>query len=538
MRSSHFHTGLDIRTRGKVGYRIYAAADGYVSRISVSPGGFGNALYVAHPNGYTTVYGHLLHFDDRITSFVKEAQYAQERFAVNLYPEKDDLPVTQGEVIAISGNSGSSGGPHLHFEIRDSATQEPLNPMLFGIPVQDTHRPGIRRIKVYARDPESYAIVHRTSGSPVVVTMLDPASFRAEGGSGSYRLAGVTRIEARGHIGFGIEIRDTHNGSGFRLGAYQASLFANDEILWGYEMERLRFDEGRYANAHIDYEERLRNSRWMERSYLLPGNALPIYLQEGDGWLAIAEGERYQVRYEIADAKGNLSRLNLQVTWSERSIDIEPQRVPYVTMVPYNYPHVYTADGLSLQFPSGAVYDDLPLQYRPLGPTGRGYSDRHEIQDRYTPLHRPYTLSIAAEKLPTSLRGKALVVLEGEDSDRIYSLGGKFENGYVTTTTRSFGRVFVAVDTLAPTVIPVNFRKGGSLRSSETIRLKVEDELSGLAYYEGRVDGDWILFEYDAKRDLMIHHFDGRIGSGPHSLRFVARDNVGNESVYTANFTR
>ncbi len=538
MRSNHFHTGMDIRTRGRSGYRVYAAAEGHISRISVSPSGFGNALYVDHPNGYTTVYAHLLRFEDPITDYVKRAQYDQERFAVTLYPEPGRFPVEKGEVIALSGNSGSSGGPHLHFEIRETETQDPINPILFGMPVSDTHPPGVRSVKVYTRDPESFAVVHRTHGQPVTVSMLQPARFPVAGGGRSHRIAGVDRIEARGRVGFGIEIRDTHNGSGFRLGAYRVRLTANDSLLWGYEMERLRFSENRYLNAHIDYEERLRNRRWTERSYVLPGNRLPIYLQTGDGWLNVREGQAAQVRYEIEDAMGNRSILPIPITWADEPIEVPRTPVPYVTLVPYNYPHVYTAPGIALQFPAGAVYDDLPLRYAAHGRYSAGFSDLHEIHDRFVPLHRPYELSIEATGLPESLRSKALVALLDTDSDRFYSLGGKYDNGYVTTTTRSFGNVYIAVDTLGPEIRPFGFPRANNFRLQGTLRLKVEDELSGLAHYAGTVDDDWILFVYDAKSDMMIHHFDDRIASGTHSLRFTARDNAGNETVYTTRFTR
>lgn len=539
MRSNHFHSGIDIRTNAREGYRVYAAADGYVARIAVSPFGFGNALYVRHPNGYTTVYGHLQRFDDRIQEYTRRAQYRDKSFSVDLYPDATTFPVKKGEAIAISGNSGGSGGPHLHFEIRDSGTEWPINPLLFGVPVKDSKPPQIRTVKIYAADPESFAVIRKAGAQPVVVSFNRPAALAAAGGGSSFRLQGVESIEARGRIGFGIELRDTHDGSGFRLGAYEVELTADGELLHGYRMESFGFDQSRYINAHVDYEERVRNSRWIQRAYRLPGNSLGIYLQRGDGWLEVAEGRGHDLRFRVSDAFDNRTTLGMRVDWAVQPVQLPVERISYATVVPQAYPHVFTENGIAVTFPAGAVYDDLPLRYENEGPEPFAYSDVHVVHDRYTPVHESYTISIRADRLPPRLHEKAVMAFrDDERPNRFVSLGGKFENGYVTTRSRVFGAHFVTADTTAPTIVPTNITSGRNMRGQSGIRLKVDDDLSGLSTYAGFVNDEWVLFAYDAKRDLMEYTFDDRVGSGRHRLRFVAQDQVGNRAEYTAEFVR
>ncbi len=538
-RSTHFHSGLDIRTNGREGYRIYASGDGFVSRIRVSPGGLGHALYVQHPNGYTTVYGHLQRFNDQIGATVRNAQYDQRRFDIELFPDPSTFPVSRGDVIAISGNTGSSGGPHLHFEIRDTRTEWPINPLLFGIPLKDTQPPQIRHVKLYARDHQSFAVVRMSDGRSQIVTFQRPLVLATSGTGRSWKLSGVDRIDARGDIAFGVEIRDTHDGSGFRLGAFRVRLHADDGLLFGQQLETFSFDQSRHLRAHLDVEEHVRRKRWIERSYLLPGNPIEIYLHQGDGWLTVQQDAVHRLRYEIEDAHGNTSSLPFRVGWAAEMIEIPFEPVEYATIVPQGRPHAFTNHGIALTFPPQTLYDDLPLRYQNLGTATRGFSDIHEVQDQFTPVNEAYSLSIAADRLPERLRDRAVIALQDPDRpDRLSSVGGLYDNGYVTTRTRSFGRFFVTADTVAPRIRPLNIGQGRAMRTQTAIRLQVDDELSGISSYEGYVNDQWVLFAYDPKRNLLEYTFDDHVGNGRHQLRFTARDGVGNEATYTVDFTR
>ncbi|MFT4603625.1 MAG: murein DD-endopeptidase MepM/ murein hydrolase activator NlpD [Rhodothermales bacterium] len=537
MRSNHFHTGLDLRTNAQTGYRVYAAAEGIVVRVAVAGGGYGNALYVQHPNGYTTVYGHLERFEEPLASYVKEMQYSRRSFAVNLFPDAGRFRFAKGDVIAYSGNSGSSGGPHLHFEIRDTATSEPLNPLFFGLPVVDTTRPTIYRIKVYVNEPTSMAAVLSSNGDTLATARPGrPASVEAEAGTspGEYRLVRGARIFAHGSVGFGIQAHDYQDRSQSRLGLYSVQLTADQLPIFRSEMERMNFGRQRYINAHLDYRERLVNRRWIQRSHLLPGNALPLYQTERNGFLAVRPSDRIPMRYDLADAKGNTATLEFDLVGAALPSPPVPRRDGY--LVSPGQAESLVMPGVIVRIPRKALYEDVELMYSSAEPPRGTYSRRHNIHSATTPLHKWVTVSIEPTDLPARLRPKAL--LARISGSNLISSGGEYENGYVTGRTRTFGSYVVAVDTIAPAIKPLNISDGADMRNQSRIRFNVRDERSGILRFQGRIDGNWILFEHDPKRSLIQHTFDGRVGPGRHEVSLRVEDGKGNVTQYRAAFTR
>ncbi|WP_457653923.1 M23 family metallopeptidase [Rhodocaloribacter sp.] len=538
MRSNHFHAGLDLKTGNRIGLPVHAAADGWVSRIKVSPTGYGLALYVDHPGGYTTVYGHLSRFADTLATYVKRLQYRERSFAVDTHPPKGRFPVKQGEVIAFTGNTGSSGGPHLHFEIRDAATEEPLNPLLFGLPVKDTLPPKIFRLKVYAAKDGSFARIERRGGRPpLLVRPGAPATLRVTRVNGTYRLRDVRSIRAHGRIGFGIQTHDYHDGSNNRLGVFRIRLEADDETLFRSEIDRFSFAQTRYINAHVDYAEHERSRRWIQRSFLLPGNRLPFYRTENRGFLNVSEGERHRLTYTVEDAAGNRARLAFDVEGAAaRPVKVDDASA-YAAVIPRARAAVFEREGLRVSFPAYALYEDLELRYRVLPPEEGAYSNLHAVHDAFTPVHKSLTLDVRADALPKDLRHRALIARVDPDGD-VSSVGGSYRNGFIEARVRSFGTFFVTVDTLAPEIRPLNIRAGKSMRGLPGIRLRIKDDLAGIASYVGYIDGEWALFAYDAKTGTLVHTFDGRVGAGPHTLSMIVTDRVGNVARYEAAFTR
>ncbi|NNE70347.1 MAG: M23 family metallopeptidase, partial [Rhodothermales bacterium] len=387
MRSNHFHTGLDIRTNAQTGYRVYAAAGGTVVRVAVSGGGYGNALYVQHPNGYTTVYAHLDRFEEPIASYVKEMQYRQRSFSVNLFPEAGRFRYAKGDVIAYSGNSGSSGGPHLHFEIRDTATSEPLNPLFFGLPVDDTTRPRVYLLKVYVKDATGMAAVVAASGDTIATARPDrPARVEAVATAqpGQYALARGAHVAAQGEVAFGIRAHDYHDRSQMRLGLYTTTLTAGELPIFRSRMERLNFSRQRYINAHLDYRERLINRLWVQRSHLLEGNALPLYETERRGYLSVRPGDVVPMRYDLADAYGNESRLAFEVRGADLPAPPPPRREGY--LVAPDRAESLVMPGVIVRIPRGALYEDVELLYSSAERPSGAFSRRHNIHSGATPL--------------------------------------------------------------------------------------------------------------------------------------------------------
>jgi len=530
MRSNHFHAGLDIKTQGRTGLPVLAAADGWISRINVNAGGYGNALYINHPNGHQTVYAHLDSFAEPVASFIEQQQYSKESFEVQIFPERNQFPVSQGEVIARSGNSGSSGGPHLHFEIRDAGTAEPLNPLLFGIDVKDSLPPRIFRFKVYALDDDSVIRLRdsQTGGWRIVSGRESAFVDVRMAADGSYEPARVSRIEAAGRIGFGIQAHDYHEGATNRLGAYRVSLTANGNRLFSSVMERFSFSTTRFLNAHVDYAERRSSGRWVQRSYLLPGNELAIYDAPGRGILEAGGSDAvHEMHYSVEDAFGHSSRLSFTVLGAGPATPGQPDSDAGASteIMHWDRTFTYATQDMSLRIPARALYDDERFSYEVLPRVeGRTFSDRHRIHDAGTPLHTAMTVRLAADDVPPQLYDKVLVGMT-DGRGRISSAGGAYSGGNVSTQVRSFGTFAIVADTTAPTISPLNHSRTARSRA---LRLRVRDDLSGIASFRAEVDGEWRLFVHDAKNSLFEHRLDERTPPGEHILTVRVVDNKGN----------
>ena len=538
MRSNHFHSGLDIKTNNTTGYRIYAAADGWVSRIKVSPVGYGLALYIDHPNGYTTVYGHLDRYNPEISAYVKRLQYRQKHFELDTYPDKQAVPVKKGDIIAFSGNSGSSGGPHLHFEIRNAATEWPINPWLFGLEISDTTPPRIYRMKVYALDEGSMAILEPAAGgASLKATPGAPATVEVESTGAAYRLRGIQALRAQGRIGFGLQTHDYMNGSQNRLGVYRIRLEADAETLYRSEMETFSFDVSRYLNAHVDYAEHEKSSRWFQRSYLLPGNRLPLYQTRDAGTLRPVAGQTHNLHYFVEDVKGNHAELRFTVKGMEAPLPVEAVAKTGTTRIPRSRSSTFQREGLTARFDANTFYEDLDLRFAVSPPENGAFSPMFTLHDTFTPVHSPYSLSLLADRLPARLQDKALIGHK-DDKGRVSAAGGTYRNGHVTARLRTLGTFFVIVDTTAPKITPVNIREGQDLRQAASMQVKIEDDLSGIASYNGTVDGEWVLFAYDPKRKMLAYDFDENVPPGNHRLELVVTDQMGNRTAYAARFRR
>ena len=541
MRSNHFHSGLDIKTNGRSGYRVYASADGWISRISVSSGGFGNAIYVTHPNGFMTVYAHLNRFSEPFSEYIKKLQYARESFSIDAFPTEGRFPVTKGDVIAFSGNSGSSSGPHLHFEVRDAATGWPENPLLFGFDVRDTRPPRIRRIKLYAMSDRSRLRIRDTrTGGWRTVRGNESVLLDVIRKNGEFRFSRADRIEATGEIGFGIQAYDYHDDSPNQLGAYKIELESNGSPIFTSKMERFSFNLTRHINAHIDYAEHVRNRRWIQRSHVLPGNQLPIYDAVERGVLHVVQGSTYDILYRISDAYGNEAVFPFQLHGDikmDSSMLRPAEQLSDMTAV-YNRPFTFERPGIVVKLSSKTLYDDTELHYDELssGPSNR-YAPVHRVHDQDTPVQEPYSISIDGRDVPERLRSRATLGRVNNNGRMSYA-GGSFRDGWVTSSVRSFGDYTITADTTAPSIRPINIWSGKNMSRSSNIRIRIRDNFSGIKHYRGTIDGEWALFVLDGKSGTVRYTFDDRLRAGVHELRLEVEDQLGNEQLYETTFKR
>lgn len=529
LRSNHFHSGIDISSAtGSIGQPVYAAADGFIDRIRVQESGYGNVLYLKHPNGYTTVYAHLHKFSPEVERYVREAQYKKERFEVNLYPPDGTFPVRQGQQIGKMGNSGSSEGPHLHFEIRSSANQKALNPLLFGLPIPDRTPPELRDMKVYILNE------HRE----VLSSLPFPIEQRKDG---SYGIKGDTVRLPAWRVGFGIKTFDRATGNPHnKNGIYTLTLLANDQPAFQWNMAELDFDESRYLNAHADYSAHERYGAWFHRCFVLPGDRLSNYARtESLGAIALYKDVPVKITVKATDSYNNLSTITF---WALRADPVEAPPPPaYQFELPYDVENRVDMEDFSAVVPKGALYETLYLDYHASpGHNRDNLSAVHHLHTPTTPLHRYITLSIRpVVQIPESLHTKAVIARVG--NGRPVNYGGAWREDRLSARTREFGDYTVMLDTIAPTITPLSFSVDMRRKSTIAFRLRDNFRVGGSARslrYTGTIDGKWTLFEFDAKSARLTHTFDGRIGKGEHQLKLVVTDDRGNESVFERNFIR
>ena len=522
LRGSHFHSGMDFKTNQREGYPVYAAADGYISRLRVQPVGFGNAVYITHPNGFSTVYGHLQRFNDRIAQMVKNYQYRIESFEVDFPLLPIEIPVRKGEIIAWSGNSGSSGGPHLHFEIRDSQTEETINPQLFGLTVPDRVKPAISGMYVY-----------RLNGLPFSDKTLKQY-FQVTGGAGTYTLNKTPIINLSGDVGFGIVTFDRNSASQNPVGVYSIELFIDGQRIYTSVWERFFFHHSRSINAHLDYPAYISTRARIQKSFVEPGNFLTLYKDLiNNGIVNISDNLIHDVKYVIKDIAGNTSNLSFRIKYNPRSVLVAKES-PSMSKFFFDVENIFETPEFKLLAPKGAFYSNLDFRYDISAKPAGAFSKVHHVHTRLIPVNDWISLWIRADStLKPELRDKAVIV-----DSRGGSIGGTYEDGFVKATTRDFGNYYIKTDTVPPRIVPLNITDGKVLTNNPRISFKVSDNLSGLKSYRGTVDGKWILMEYDAKRALLWHTFDENTPAGNHHLQLVVDDMKSNTSTFNAHFTR
>lgn len=527
LRPNHFHAGIDIKTsNGGVGDPLFSVADGYVARIKVQAGGYGNALYIKHPNGYTSVYAHLHKFSKELADFVKQKQYEQRSFSVDIYPDAGQFSFKKGDQIGQLGNSGSSQGPHLHFEIRDSRTQKPINPLLFGFQMADNRAPKMHQLKIYNLNDKRET--------------LDTKVYNLTQVGRGYKVKGDTLTIGAWRAGFGLKVYDHHDNVTNWNGIYKLEMRVDDQKVYDFDMETFSFNETRYLNAHIDYKDRITKKAYFNRCYTLPGNRLTIYNEKvNQGVVTLHKGKPSKITMIASDVDGNESMLEFWVKRGEVPT-VQPETFNYALI--QNEDNLIETDQLYLKVPRGALYENLYLKYSSSPENSAGYySNVHHVHDYKTPVHRYFDLGIKPTKtIPENLRNKAFVAYCDKDN-RVFNCGGSWKNGRLQTKIRSLGDYCIMVDDIAPTITPVSFRYDMKGRSKMSFKITDNYPTSGRAKglsFKATVDGRWILLEHDGKKDLLTHHFDGRIKPGEHQLRLVVEDNRGNRKVFEKQFVR
>ncbi len=529
LRSDHFHSGLDFKTQGVSGHNVYAIESGYVSRINIRPGGYGKALYIEHPNGYTSVYGHLSVFNEQIDRYIRAIQYQRKSHAVNVYLKQGELVVGKGEVVALSGNTGSSTGPHLHFEIRRTAGQIPLNGLFFGFPIKDNIPPEITKLAVYPVGEQSHV---QNSSSPLFLTPVK--------GENGCTIDSEVPVRVNGKIGFGIEVFDYLDGAANRCGVYTIELTVDGKRYFYSEMNEFSFAESRFINAHIDYAYKYESRHSIQRLHKLPYNELSIYKQmENNGFIEISDTLVHEVRIEVTDSYGNASVLQFPIRGTGVQPIMKTKRKTSGKLLPYNAPGSFSGRNISLTFPEYCFYEDVPFRYTRTNGREGLLSDLFHLHHESTPVHKPFTIELEVRNIPEKFHDKLCLVKIADNGELSFS-GGSYNQGVLSENVRSFGRYAVALDTVGPTVSPINVQSGMYPGEQTGIGFLIKDDLSGIVSYNGFVDGEWVLFEYDPKNDLLLYTFDEQVPilKKNRDLELHIGDAKGNKTIYTTTFIR
>ena len=521
IRPNHFHAGLDFRTNQRPGYPVHAAADGYVSRVRVQFGGGGNAVYLTHPNGYTTVYMHNEQFSDEIAKAVRDYQYKNQLFEIDFKLLPGQIKVRKGDVIALSGSTGAVAGPHSHFEIRDTKTEETINPQLFGITIPDAIAPNITSVGIYHLDKKPFS--EKTKHEFLQVT----------GKAGNYHLIKPGIITLSGDIGFGIGATDKNSASPNPNGIYSLELRLDGKTVYTYAIERFGFDQTHAVNAYIDYPTFIASKRFMQKCFILPGNKISLYPQSiNRGVINFDDDALHEVEYVVKDIAGNTSTLSLKIK-SQHAAHSTPELKMPGTLFHYDQKNEFDNDKVKVLIPPGNLYDDIYFTYSASPMPQGAFSQVHHIHNGFTPVHNQYELWIKPDRDLGRFANKAVVVNTAGDCDTSI-----YDNGYVKAKAKNFGEFYIKLDTVPPRITPINIINGKNMAASHNISLKIGDNLSGIKSYNGKIDGKWILMEWDFKTKVLSYTFEKEITPGKHNFELTVSDNKDNISEFKAEFYR
>lgn len=533
LRSNHFHGGVDLRTGGAIGLKVHAPADGYVSRVSLSPYGYGKALYITHYNGYTTVYGHLSGYSREISAVVLSKQFETKESNVDFTLEEGILAVKCGDVVAYTGNTGSSGGPHLHYEIRESASGTPLDVLARGfIKSSDSRKPEIRRSAVIGCDSVSGVIEF----------------------SGFKYLGELTSVPQRFIVA--TDAVDRQEGTPAALAIKQYDFFLDSTKFFSLNIGEVPFEKNRYINSLIYYPHRAHGGASMIKSYVEEGNMLRDRISsENSGIVELMDTCIHKLRIEVADYAGNRSSRTYRIKLrdAQQYAEAREQQVSAAGLpnsssasladstnaeshgqyMDWAITNIFHKGSLEVTVPPAALYSSIIFDAERGKESGREYSEVWQIGNRDVPLHIPVTISIACE-IPDSLLSKCFIARVDRGKEYI---GGQYREGRFSAKVRNWGTYTVLADTTPPRITPA--LKNGAVVKGESIRFTISDALSGIREYNVRIDGNWLPAFFDAKiRRLSVNLRDGAIGKGRHKIEVEVIDNCGNRARYSGNFVK
>jgi len=521
LRPNHYHMGFDIRTQQRENLPVYAAADGYIAKVKIEPAGFGRAIYINHPNGYTTVYCHLNDFSPALERYVKQQQYKLESWRVLLDIPAEMFPVKKGDFLAYSGNTGGSQAPHLHFEIRQTADDINRNPALFALPLPDDTKPTISRLAWYDRRLSIYET------SPHLLPIKKAA--------GGYTTVSPVVVVSTPLISFSISANDTHSGSFNPNGIFEADLFDNDQPVIAFQMDNISYNNTRNLNAHIDYKTRATGGPFLQQLFELPGYLNSIYKPVGsDGTLDISDGKEHAIRIAVKDGNGNTVLLQTKVRYSGQpsAVSQPAGKLFYPLML-----DGYEGDDCEFYVGERCLFDSVHISYKKsAATTANVVSAIHSIGATYIPMQDSMLVRIKPNNtLTPSSMNKVVMQRFAGTKKEVQKV--TWQQGWASAKFRDFGSFQLVVDEEPPVIVPIGFSDGANLGKAARIAFTIKDNLEAFKNVRTELDGQWLRFTNDKGRTF-IYKFDEKCGPGAHVLKIVVSDEAGNVVAREFHFTK
>ncbi|MDP2088145.1 MAG: M23 family metallopeptidase [Flavobacteriaceae bacterium] len=518
LRENHLHSGIDLKTQKLEGFPVMATADGYISRIRIALLGFGKVVYITHPNGFTTVYAHLQKMSPEIEKYVKNEQYKKRDFEVHLFPKSTEFIIKKGQIIGFSGSTGGYVDPHLHYEIRDTKTEKPINPLLFGLLIKDTIAPVIKEVVVYPLSDETQ-ISHAAFPYQLCLKKNKNGFYETE------------KIAVSGNIGIGINVIDLLNDAKNENGIYTLELYVNGQLFHQQIFNSFSYDETKYLNLLIDYERYMTTKKRIQKAFIDLNNPLSIINPAYPGKIAIQDGFDYKIEIIVKDFSDNTSKVIIPLEGKNQEIWQPKKKIETPYFIKANEFQKFSIENVTVAFPKNTFYEDVYLQFS-------AANNKAIVHQPIIPLDKNYTLTFEVSKYG-ELEKKQLFIAYIDEKNKIsYQSTTKKENSFFTTA-KNLGTFVLMKDSIPPTIKLHNFEARKWISKLKLMEVKIEDDLSGIDTYSAEINGEWILMEYDLKRKMLVYDFSDKILKGhQHQLKITVTDKVGNTNLLETTFYR
>ncbi|SUZ71177.1 uncharacterized protein METZ01_LOCUS24031 [marine metagenome] len=507
-RSSHFHYGLDVTTNKKSGYNVYSIDSGSIVRINVSTSGYGKVLYINHPNGLTSIYAHLKEFSPKIQKYIKTQQYLNKSYSVQKFFNNGEMKVNKGDIIGYTGNTGGSSGPHLHFEIRDTKSQNPINPLSFNYKYDDSNRPIIKSLYVFDEDD----IFKKGNPKKYEIKKINDSLYIAD------------KIIYSNKIGIGIEVYDRQSKNNYnRNGVYEVKMFLDSVLNFSYKMDKINIDESVFRKIFYDYSLLKTKKKRIQKVYYPPNSKLNFLNHNvNTGIFESSDKDEKDVLLEVSDWNNNKSYLNFKIEGNtsnllEKSIDgIE---------IETSQKYMIKKNNVEIVFNKNSFFNNVALNIK-------SQNDTLKIDEDLYPLRRSYNIKIFKQVEDSIIKRQSFIGLINKNGKLSYLKTSNKDN-FFSVNSSNLGSFTLSRDSINPEIKALNFSLNKDISNQKTIRLRIYDKTSGIKSYNVFINNKWALFEHEPKSNLIFHNIDdGIIENGENNITIKVIDGVGNKTEF------